>query len=305
MRLQRIEDGHKKMIRERVMHAVQEDASIPAFSATVQKLNQLLRQQDIGIDDVSDVVKTDPGMTSKYLRLANSAAYGGRIEITSINIAMMRIGLRQIRMFALATGVLDSFRTLKIKVDWERFWLHSLLTARLAETLFSAYMKTEGKEYLAGLLHDVGKLFIQHYFPREFETIMLRAMERRKGMFSCEKKILNCTHAEVGSLICQKWKLHADIYRAVSYHHEPENAMIASSSLNKEQQLIIITVSLANQFANLYGINIKGAKILNIQSIEELPQWQLLQRFTPIHDFEFDIAEEIEIGQEIISAITG
>jgi HD-like signal output (HDOD) protein len=77
---------------------------------------------------------------------------------------------------------MDTLSHLRIKIDWHRFWLHSgVLVARLIEKVAGSFRDVSGMEYLAGLLHDIGKIILEHYFPREFETIVLRSMERQCG----------------------------------------------------------------------------------------------------------------------------
>jgi len=197
------------------------------FSSTALKLIDAANRVDLDMGTIAEIVKLDPGLTAKYLKLANSVWFRGR-SIMSVEDALIRIGLREVRRLASTIGVMDVlslFRTgtrgrpinPRIEVEWEMFWLHSILTARLTESLAASYRAVVGKEYLAGLLHDVGKLFMGRYFHPQFESAMTRALEKGCGLFETEEELFDTTHAEIGWALCEKWRLHPEVARAIRF----------------------------------------------------------------------------------------
>jgi HD-like signal output (HDOD) protein len=292
----------KMLLREKVIKSLEKDMTIPAFSATAQKLMTATSREDVNMEEVAEIVMLDPGLSSKYLRLANSVGFGGK-SIKNILDALVRLGMAEVRRVSSAIGVVDRFSRLHIKIDWNMFWLHNLLTARLTECLANAYFPITGKEYLSGLMHDVGKLFLEHYFPQEFEAAIQRSMERRCGVFEAENQLYDITHAEVSGALCEKWNLHREICRAVRFHHEP-NSQFNKDPNNPETQCFLATcVCLADSLANMCKVNIQGGKNFDGIQIDTLPEWVFLQKFTPRMELNLDMETELQKAQDTLESI--
>jgi len=198
--------------------------------------------------------------------------------------------------------VMDRVSHLKVKVDWNMYWLHCILTARLTENLAGAYRTSSGKEYLAGLLHDVGKLFLEHHFPKEFESAIFRAMERSCGMYEAEKSLFDTTHAEVGAALCEKWGLHREISRSIRFHHEPASPFNKDPANAEEQQFLATCICLADSLANMCRANIQGVRNLGDGGLESLPEWNLLQQYPAKHTIDLNLENEMLKAQDTISA---
>lgn len=303
----------KQRLRERVLHTIEMDSAVPAFSVSAQKLLEVTSQENVAMGEIAEVVQVDPGLTSKYLRLANSSYYGGK-SIANVEDALLRIGMEEVRKLAAAVAVINGtacFREVDLvttinphaKIDWSLFWLHSLFTARLTEILANAFRLASGKEYLAGLLHDVGKLFMERHFPRDFESATLRAMERGAGLYEAEKQMFDVTHAEVSWALAEKWKLHREICRGIRFHHEPQSPFNKDPVDPDFEQFLATCISLADTLANICGANILGAKQVEVVEFESLPEWQLMQRYRPRGSLDLDPAVELKRTQEMIAAM--
>lgn len=287
--------------RDIVLNMLEKDTSVPALSASAQKLQEVLNNPEVGLDEVGEVVRLDPGLTARYLKLSNSAAYGGK-SITNIEESLVRIGMTEIKRVALAIGVIDRVKHLRVKVDWGMFLLHSLLAARLTERLANAYREAGGREYLAGLLHDIGKLFLEHYFPEQFESVMLRSIERNCSMYESEKGLIGITHAEISAALCEKWKLNREITRSVRFHHEPNSPFNKDPSHPEEQTLLATCICVADAAANVCKANIQGTKTLDNVNFESLAGWDLLQKLAPRETLDLDVAGEFQKAQETLQA---
>ena len=303
----------EKTLLDKVQKILDQDSTIPVFSTTALKLLQLSDEEDLEMGTLADVVKLDPGLTTKYLKLANSVVFGGK-SISNIQDALFRIGMKEVRNLAMTIGVMDvlsifqrsssdSGSSTQIEIEWEMFWLHSLLTGRLTECIAEAYRPTTGKEYLAGLLHDVGKIFLQRYFPKEFESAVAHAMEKGCGMFEAEQELFYTTHAEVGWNLCKKWCLHREIERAIRFHHEPNSP----SPDNKDpvdpenEHLLATCICVADALANMCKANIQGTR--SIEMIDSLPEWKLLQNYSIMEEIELDVEAELQKAQESIAIL--
>lgn len=292
----------KLTIRERVVHALQHKADVPALPATVHRLMDVVKKPTVDIDTIAEVARLDPGITAKILQVASSPVFGGKM-IHNLQDALLMIGLEEMKRIATTITVINTFRHLHVRVNWELFWLHSLLTARLTETLANAYRPVDGREYLAGLLHDVGKLFFEHNFPQEFEMVVMRAMTSREGMYEAESRLLDITHAEVSAMLANKWRLPHEVVGAIQFHHEPNSSLNRDPSDSGYTPFLSLCVCVANQIANQCHANMQGAENPDRTALEAIPEWGQLQELNPSRTLSLDVAGELQKAREIIRAV--
>ncbi len=291
------------MLRQAVVERINTGHNFPAFPATVQKLNGLLLQEDCSIVEVANLIETDPGLAIGCIKLANSAAFSGTDRKHTVRDAVMRLGFREIRRLTFSIGIVGSVSHMKVvRLDWQKYWLHSVLTARLTELLTGAYQALTGMEYLAGLIHDIGKLLIEHHFPREFETVILE-LRNKANLTEMELRTIGITHAEVCSLIAARWNLDRDIVQAVRLHHIDERAELASLGHSPSQQIKVICLALANRLANQIAANIDRDERVGQMDLEAMPEWAYLQNFSPWYELEFDLDVELAKAQETLGSL--
>jgi HD-like signal output (HDOD) protein len=288
-----VEPGKKIALRERVLKVVEQNTDVPAFSASARKLMSLVNKGDVNLEQITEIVRLDPGITAKFLKLASSPAFSGE-SITNIQDALMLLGLNEVRKAASAFVVINSFAHFRIKVDWELFWMHSILTARLTELLADAHRECEGKEYLAGLIHDIGKLFLEHHFAKEFEHVIFRAMATGKGMHEAESCLFDITHAEMSAILCQKWQLDKEITGAVQCHHDP--------SSSKDFALLATCICVADKLSNMCHANIQGIEKLDEVDITTVPEWKQLREFPARKALDLNMENELQLVQQTISS---
>ena len=292
----------KLSIRERVIHTLQHHADVPALPATVHRLMDVVKKPTVDIDTIAEVARLDPGITAKILQVASSPVFGGKM-IQNLQDALLMIGLEEMKRIATTITIIKTFRHLHVRVNWELFWLHSLFTARLTETLANVYRPVDGREYLAGLLHDVGKLFFEHNFSQEFEMVVMRAMTSREGMYEAEQRLLDITHAEVSALLANKWRLPHEVIGAIQFHHEPNSSLNRDPDDSKYTPFLSLCVCVANKIANHCHANMQGAETLDDTTLEKMPEWAQLQALNPTRTLTLDVAGELAKAREIIDTI--
>lgn len=282
------------------MQLLDSESVVPSFSNVAMKLTTMIRDENLTIDDLGQVISLDPGLTARCVRVAGSVAYRGR-SISTINEALLIIGMAEIRRIALTVGVMDTFSHLRIKIDWQRFWLHSVLVARLTDKVAGAFRDVNGMEYLAGLIHDIGKLILEHYFPREFESVVLRAMERHCGHAQAEMALIGIDHTQIGAAMCACLKTHPHIIQAVRFHH---NALHPAHTGNPDGDggFLAACVNVADVLANLGDVSIGGEKPL-LHAFEELPEWLYLNQWFNCRGLDLDLRTEIERAEAEIKAL--
>ena len=290
----------KRWVHDRIVELLDSDTAAPAFSPVVTRLIRLMGDESVGLDDIANLVALDPGLSARCLRSANCAA-NGQQAIGSIAQALFLIGLREMRGIALTVGVMDNFNHLRIPINWRKFWLHSVLVARLTERIAGAFRDVTGLEYLAGLLHDIGKLVLEHFFPREFESVVLRAMDRRCGHAAAEVDLLGFDHTNIGSALCQRLNLHAHIVHAVRFHHQPLHPAHVDNPAG-DGGFLSACISVADYLANLREINI-GGQLELASTLDELPEWKFLTDFFVCRGLDLDLDEEIDLAEKEINSI--
>ena len=153
----------KEWAVRKVISLLETDEVIPAFSSSIIKLGYLTSNPGVSMDDIREVIELDPGLSPDCIKVASSVGFAAH-RISSIQQALMLIGMEEIRRIAFSVGVLEKLEGFRSDIDWGNFWLHSVLVARLTEKVAGAYRPGTGAEYLAGLLHDCGKIILEKYW---------------------------------------------------------------------------------------------------------------------------------------------
>ncbi len=291
----------KEWVPQKIISLLAGDGVIPAFSASAMKLGQLTRDPDVSMDDIKDVIEMDPGLSADCTKVASSAGFAAR-RISSIHQALMLIGIKEISRIAFAMGVMKKFDQFKGQVEWDKFWLHSVLVARLTEKVAGAYRPSTGSEYLAGLLHDCGKIFLERFFPDEFEELVATAQHRGCGHVVVEKEYIGVTHAQVGGAICESLQAHIEVIRAVWHHHGPFD--IQQGQLDNSK-FLAACVSVGDALANYTQANIAGARVMDENiPFDQLPEWQFLSQYQMSYGLELNLEAELASAEEDLKAFS-
>ncbi|KAB7628214.1 HDOD domain-containing protein [Alkalilimnicola sp. S0819] len=190
------------------------------------RITEMLDDPRYGAADIGKVIAHEPALTARLLRVVNSAYYGLPSKVNTIPMAITILGTRALNDMILATEVASSFAKLKSDlVDMADFWHHSIYCGIMARLLSKRLKIGEPDQlFVAGLLHDIGKLVIYRYAPEQAEQIMARFAEGPLQMYQVEREVLGYDHADVGRALVKNWRL-ADLYQdTTGLHHEPQRA---------------------------------------------------------------------------------
>jgi len=200
----------------------------PAMPAIVEQLDAVLDLPNSRAADIASVVMLDPGLTTQVLALVNSPAYSLSRKIESLQQAVALLGTDRIRSAALAVSVMSSFSKSASGFDVSTYWQHSLAVATGAQ-LIAGVFKDRGPStldasslFLAGLLHDVGRLVIAQQLPDEFAAIQDAVNIHNAAWLEAESAILGMTHAEVGHDLLVGWSMAEEICEATRDHHRAD-----------------------------------------------------------------------------------
>ena len=215
-----------------------QNAGLPSFSHVLLEIYDMLSSDTAGADQIAQLLQTDAALTARTLKLANSAYYSCSRKIGTITQALTRIGLFDLWWLLFTTEVKSLFFGIDRQLmDMETFWRHSLLVACVSRTLAEQQRCGEPRElFVAGLVHDIGKLLILQRIPIEYGTLLERAA-LGESLIELESTVLGFTHADAGGELLDRWKLPHDLVICVRGHHQayepltPRNLVAAADRL--------------------------------------------------------------------------
>lgn len=254
--------------------------NLPSLPQTLVELIQACNSGDVDIIAVGEIVARDVTISARILQLANSAFLGTKAAFNDIEQAVIYLGIDTVRNLAVSVSVHEALSTQQgtACMNMPNFWYHALYTALLAKTLAeAAEYDSPAEAYLAGLLHDLGKLLLASNFPEEYPTIShgnpLQLAER-------ERHNLGVSHAEAGALLVRHWNLQESIAKAIESHHHDqeslENALpltqIVHLANDLGQTLPDSNDSVPSLILSLSPEAIEDCRLQTLQTVEDIAQ---------------------------------
>ncbi len=264
-------------IRERVL----ELESLPAPDSALVRLLGLLNQESCTPRAVTKAIEKDPSIASQVLKIANSAFYGLRGKINSIDRAIVFIGMEEVKNICLTTCLSQQFKGMNFapSFDVPSFWRHCLLTAILSRNMAAKmdWLATE-EAYLFGLLHDLGRLVIASVMHDYFERIILQQRNSGLSLFEAEL-VTGSPHTTIGSWLAVRWGLPDPVREVILYHHNPTKA----GKFTREASLVQIASFISKSFESPGtpgAIQVPASEVLTLAGIseEELSQFTDAER---------------------------
>ncbi len=230
-----------------------EDKKLPSFPQVAAKLLDAFKEDTASLEDLSKIVETDPGLSVRILEIVNSAAYGLGRKIAALSEAMAYLGLDEIKKLAIGMTVFDKLFKSRQSSEFDRllFWRHCLSVAVLSHEIAKQTDYPEPEEaYVAGLLHDVGKIFLDINGMKNYSEFILQLTTATDQVIENERKFIGLGHDDIGAYLCASWKLPDKLVKVVKYHHQPFGHL----DLNREDRHLISIVCLANFLCWTQGI---------------------------------------------------
>jgi HD-like signal output (HDOD) protein len=198
---------------------------LPAFPETTVRLTQIVSNKSYDVEAVASCVKYDQALTLKLLSAANSAAYAGEEQVSTVCEAVLRLGSSKVLTIAVSREVRSIFQFAfpAYRLEAGELWRHSVATALAAE-IASSYcdLASPPEVFTTALLHDVGKLVLGHFIDRSlFCAISELRVSKRLSCIEAESRILGISHASLGGYIAENWNLPRSIIDGILYHHDP------------------------------------------------------------------------------------
>lgn len=243
---------------------------MPAFPKSVQRVVQLTSDINAPAKEIVRVIESDPIMTVKILKVINSAFYGLTQKITSIQRAVVIIGLNTIKNLALSVAAMGFLNPAnKAGFNTQDFLLHSLTTASICRLLaerLEIHQSECSDFFVAGLLHDFGKIIFAEFYPEEFKLALEKSAQQSIALHLTEKEFIGMNHAEAGKLLAEKWELGELLISAIDHHHDTEkdnllkDCVFTANQISKKIQFGFagnpIVEDLSEHITSLFGLSL-------------------------------------------------
>ena len=221
----------------KIFHNLKVSGNLPAMPQILVQLIDSCHNQDIKLQNIARIANKDAAISAKILQLVNSAFIGARKAFTSLEQAIVYLGADTVRNLAISISVQQVFRRVETNglLSVDRFWHHSYLNALLARNLAETTGQASRSEaYLAGLLHDIGKLLLWMAFPGKYAPLLLKGVRCHGARLSfLEEEKLQVNHCEAGAWLCEQWGLPSFLSDAIRYHHHPVEEVAQALPLAK------------------------------------------------------------------------
>ena len=201
------------------------DIKLPEVPTLIFKLNDTIADPFSSSDDIARVISKSPGLAAQLLRIVNSAFYGFPSRIDSISRAVTVIGSKELSALAAGIATMEIFKDIPKNVfDTQAFTHHSLTCGVLARILAGGNIRNTEQLFVSGLLHDIGRMIMFRYFPRQVGTMLAAAADGEACLYDVEKRVMGFRHTDIAADLFEKWKFPVALSQNVVFHHRPTSA---------------------------------------------------------------------------------
>lgn len=214
-------------IQKRINQIIGGIRNLPTPPIVFEQIQKVINDPNASSAKVAKILGEDAAMAVKVLKLTNSAFYGLSREVESVKHAVTIIGLEAVRNLVLSASVLNMFKSDNANKEFhEEFWRHSLATAMAARLVAQKYKNgtffNPDPAFTSGLVHDIGKIVICCFLPKEHAKIMDELRSKPDLLvYEAEQNVLGFNHAHLGSHLIISWKLPDRMAEAIAFHHNP------------------------------------------------------------------------------------
>src|SRR5579883_2761493 len=199
-------------------------SQIPAFPPIAIRMLHLLADEDVAVDRLVELFRADPVFSAEILRCANSVEFGLLQPVSSLQHALVVLGLDRVKQLAMTVAARMFLKDTLDLDEMRKLWVYSLACALLSEEIGRAAGLPQDLTYTAGLLHDVGRLALMVAYRRDYAFLMAEAGRKRAAGLSFdlpeeERRLFGIDHYEAGEMLAERWNLPAELQSLVGRHH--------------------------------------------------------------------------------------
>lgn len=286
---------------KKAQELVESISDLPTIPVVASKVLELLDKPDVELEEVADMILTDQVLAARVIKIVNSPLYRSSQEIKSVKRALVYLGFRHIRELALTCSFIEAFQGKDGAFDVMTFWEHSFGVGIVAKIIAqkARYIDTE-KAYLAGIIHDIGEVFLSYYYKKDFLRILQEIKSTPYKLVDAEDRFWGTNHSYIGVAIAKKWNFPPEYCEVIALHHEPEQATL-------EPNLVAI-VNLADLFCSVRQLDYGGREWVSFNLAEE-KAWDILKKFAPhmakldVERFCYELDDRVPEVQDLVKSI--
>lgn len=254
------------MKSEKLRLFIQHLKELPTLPAVALRLLEVSTDNEAGLQEAAKIIQSDASLSAKLLRLANSASFGLSREVTDIERAASLLGMEVVRSMALSLLIIDVFDTERGRAfSVQEFWHHNVACAIASELMAERLHYPKPKEaFIAGLLHDLGKIILFHWNRDEYDRAVAEARKGVRSLLETEEQCFEFGHTLAAKVVMEEWRFPAQYVAAAWLHHQPLKDFASASF----QQLPFI-VKCANALCHVQRFGNSGNAVGDLD-LEEL-----------------------------------
>ena len=234
---------------------IRDDISLSTLPDIFILIKETINDPKSSARDIAEAISKDTNISAKLLKLVNSAFYGFPSKIDTISRAVAIVGTKHLSILTFGIYIINAFKNISWDlIDMKSFWEHSIVCGTIARILAShKNIQNTERLFVAGLLHDIGRLVFYNSTSINARNIILKARNSHSLLYEIEHEIMNFDHTELGKLILKKWKLPMSLENIVKYHHYP---MLSNDPLEPA------IVHLSDIMTNALGMGSSGERFV-------------------------------------------
>lgn len=283
------------VLRRRTLAALADLKQIPALQSLARAFTLTAGRVDVDVADIVTSIEKDSALCVRVLGMANSVGVGSERRVEDLATAVQLLGVARVRRLAQALFTLRDSQRMTEGLDWRHLWVHAFATAAIAEELernlhpdrARTADEAESPVYLAGLLHDVGKIVLSTVAPEAYREILVAAWRGDGRLEALEQARLGVTHREAGAIFAEHQRLPEIVVAAIGQHATPEAA--------EKFRFEVAVVALANFLSKAHGLGFSGARLEESDGdFAEQPAWRVIgaERGGEVTELEKETIEE-------------
>ena len=274
--------------------------SLPTLPDVVLRITELVNNPNSSMRQIESVIEVDPVLSSTVLKVVNSSFYGMAQEISALRLALVILGIKEIKNLVLSLSIFRLFSEGSISSDFDikKFWHHSATAGQIAKSLSKKLnLQFAGEEFVGGVIHDIGKIELFKTIKDEEYEVMLHARKNSIDLYESELEAFGFHHGHVGGWLGEQWHLPKKLIAAIVYHNTPQET--------EEHHQLVGVVSLASALTHAAGVDPDGP--VEALFIREHPGLQLLVENTIGLDaidwerFTMELGTDVQKSVEFVS----
>lgn len=291
---------------------------LPSIPSVLGEALSAIDNPDTSAAHLARIVERDQSLTARILKVANSPFYGFSRKISTIDLAVVVMGMKTIKEIILTLLIKRLFSNVASDVlDVRAFWSYSVYCGAASRLLAKKLgYKVTGEAFVAGLMHDIGILIEAEYFTDLFEKFRHKQNYHDTSFVQLEKVVFGADHTEVGAWLSEKWNLPTNLTMAIRYHHTHYTNFIENDKIhdnvnfNEIDQPLTAIVSLAEWFAELSGRknwaleSSQSSLYLSKEVLDNISEHDILEQNSAFEMLSLEIESEFEKASTISSFIT-